>query len=86
VNTGEATITGWDFEAYWREKFSFGNINVSYFGTYMEKYDQTSPGGIVSHKVGTIVDGEGNPVLDANTGGVILRTSTSRRRSNGPGR
>ena len=46
---------------------------MSYYGTYMDKYDQTSPGGIVSHKVGTLVDGDGNPVLDANTGGVILR-------------
>ena len=72
-NTGNATIAGWDFESYWREKFSWGNLNLTYQGTYMNKYDQVSPGGIVSHKVGTLVDQDGNPVLDANTGGVILR-------------
>ena len=57
-NTGTAIVKGWDFEAFWREKFSFGNINVSYYGTYMDTYDQTSPGGVVSHKVGTLVNGE----------------------------
>ena len=72
-NTGSATVAGWDFDAYWREKFSWGNLNLTYSGTYMDKYDQVSPGGLVSHKVGTLVDEEGNPVLDANTGGVILR-------------
>jgi iron complex outermembrane receptor protein len=72
-NTGNATIAGWDFDGYWREKFSWGNLNLSYSGTYMNKYDQVSPGGIISHKVGTLVDQDGNPVLDANTGGVILR-------------
>ena len=48
-------MKGWDFEGFWREKFSWGNFNLSYYGTYMDTYDQVSPGGIVSHKVGTLV-------------------------------
>ena len=50
-------------------------------GTYFIRYDQTSPGGSISHKVGTLVedtlDATGQrvsqPVLDAANGGVVLR-------------
>jgi iron complex outermembrane receptor protein len=74
ANSGKATVAGWDFDGYWREKFSWGNLNLTYSGTYMNKFDQVSPGGQLSHKVGTVVQPDGSPVLDADTaGGVILR-------------
>jgi iron complex outermembrane receptor protein len=39
----------------------------------MNQFDQTSPGGFLSHKVGTIVEEDGTPVLGADSGGVILK-------------
>ena len=73
TNTGDAKISGVDLTVDYREKFGFGNVNVSMNGTYFSRYDQTSPGGVLSHKVGTIVDPAGDPVLDADGGGVVLR-------------
>ena len=73
VNSGDASVSGFDFDLAYRETFGFGGVTLQYSGTYMNKFDQTSPAGVVSHKVGTIVDDAGNPVLGANTGGVVLR-------------
>jgi len=39
----------------------------------MNQFDQTSPGGFLSHKVGTIVEEDGTPVLGATAGGVVLK-------------
>jgi iron complex outermembrane receptor protein len=39
----------------------------------MIKFDQVSPSGVVSRKVATLVEANGDPVLDADSGGVILR-------------
>lgn len=77
-NTGSATVSGYDVEVNWKETFSFGNVFLNILGTYMNKYDQVSPGGDLSHKVGTMISGSclddsSAPVLDANGGGVILR-------------
>jgi iron complex outermembrane receptor protein len=73
ANTGNANVQGVDLFANWRDNFSFGRVDVNLNGTYMDKFDQTSPGGDISHKVGTIVDAAGNPVIGAQNGGVILR-------------
>jgi len=73
VNSGTANLSGVDVQANYAETFGFGRFKLDLFGTYMTKFDQTSPGGAVSHKVGTIVDQDGNPVLGADSGGVILR-------------
>ena len=73
TNTGDAKLSGVDIEVGYREKFAAGQLDVNLSGTYMSKFDQTSPGGQVSQKVGTIVDGNGDPVLGASTGGVVLR-------------
>jgi len=75
-NTGEAKVQGIDLDANYRQDFgSAGRLNLYFNGTYMIQFDQTSPGGVVSHKVGTIVDQDGNPVLSTNgvNDGVILR-------------
>lgn len=72
-NTGDAKVQGVDFFANWRDTFSFGRLEVGLNGTYMDKFDQTSPGGDISHKVGTLVDGTGAPVIGAQNGGVVLR-------------
>lgn len=73
ANTGNADVKGLDVFAQYRQNTSVGRFDVSLNGTYMDKFDQTSPGGVVSHKVGTIVDKDGNPVLGADNGGVVLR-------------
>ena len=73
ANTGNANVQGIDFFATWRGNFDFGRLDLNLNGTYMDKFDQTSPGGVVSHKVGTVVDGNGDPVIGAQNGGVILR-------------
>ncbi len=73
ANVGSAKVSGVDLDLAYRDSFSFGRIEVALNGTYMSKFDQTSPGGFLSHKVGTIVEPDGNPVLDADEGGVVLR-------------
>jgi iron complex outermembrane receptor protein len=73
ANTGNANVQGLDLFANWKDNFSFGKLDVNLNGTYMDDFNQTSPGGDVSHKVGTIVDAAGNPVIGAQTGGVVLR-------------
>lgn len=73
ANTGDATVQGIDVFANWKDNFSFGKLEANLNGTYMDKFDQTSPGGDVSHKVGTQVDSTGTPVIGAQNGGVVLR-------------
>ena len=73
ANVGNATIGGTDVSAHYRMQLAGGRLDLALNGTYMDKFDQTSPGGTLSHKVGTIVDGNGDPVLDADNGGVVLR-------------
>eukprot|EP01133_Synstelium_polycarpum_P023360 gene23360-28007_t len=73
ANTGDANVQGIDLFANWKDNFSFGKLEANLNGTYMDTFDQTSPGGQVSHKVGTIVDGDGTPVIGAQNGGVVLR-------------
>lgn len=73
VNSGDAQVEGVDVQANFGRTFGFGRVDASLLGTYMSKFDQTSPGGVVSHKVGTTVDSKGDPVLGADTGGVVLR-------------
>ncbi|NYE64170.1 iron complex outermembrane receptor protein [Duganella sp. 1224] len=73
ANTGNANVQGLDVFANWKDNFSFGKLDVNLNGTYMDDFNQTSPGGDISHKVGTIVDGSGTPVIGAQNGGVVLR-------------
>ena len=76
ANAGTADIQGLDVAANWKDKFSFGGLNVNFNGTYMNKFDQTSPGGQLFGKVGTLVNdiaGTATPVIGANNGGVVLR-------------
>ena len=73
ANVGSAKVSGVDLSLNFREAVPGGRLDVSLNGTYMIKFDQTTPGGTISHKVGTIVDPNGDPVLDADTGGVVLR-------------
>jgi iron complex outermembrane receptor protein len=73
ANTGNANVQVIDFFATWRGNFNFGRLDLNLNGTYMDKFDQTSPGGVISHKVGTMVDSNGDPVIGAQDGGVVLR-------------
>ena len=73
VNSGDVKTSGIDLDARYKMALLGGKFDLNMFGTYTTKFDETSPGGVVSHKVGTIVDGNGDPVLGANSGGVILR-------------
>jgi iron complex outermembrane recepter protein len=75
-NVGTADARGVDLELNVRQNVLGGRLDVNWAGTYMTKFDQTSPGGAVSHKVGTMVEGEnGDPVLSTNgvNDGVVLR-------------
>ena len=73
TNSGNATVKGFDLFANYRKNTDYGRFDVALNGTYMDQFDQTSPGGDISHKVGTLVDAAGNPVLGAQNGGVVLR-------------
>lgn len=73
ANTGNATVKGLDVFVQYRQNTNVGRFDVALNGTYMDQFDQTSPGGDISHKVGTLVDKDGNPVLGADNGGVVLR-------------
>ncbi len=75
-NAGTAKIAGVDVFGAWRRPFGEGNrLDVAMNGTLMTKFDQTSPGGVVYHKIGTLVDAAGNPVISSsgNLTGVVLR-------------
>jgi iron complex outermembrane receptor protein len=73
TNSGDAVVKGFDVFANYRQNTAYGRFDVNLNGTYMDQFDQTSPGGDISHKVGTLVDAAGNPVLGAQNGGVVLR-------------
>ncbi len=72
-NTGKADVKGVDVFAQYRQNTSIGRFDVALNGTYMDKFDQTSPGGALSHKIGRIVDENNTPVLGADSGGVVLK-------------
>ena len=72
-NTGALVVEGFDLGANFRQKFATGTLDLAMSGTYMTKYDETTPSGTISNKVGTIVDANGDPVLGADNGGVVLR-------------
>ena len=73
ANVGSAKLSGVDVDINGRFKVAGGRLDVGLAGTYMIRFDQTSPGGSISRKVGTLVEANGTPVLDADSGGVILR-------------
>ena len=72
-NLGTADVVGLDVFANYRANFSAGRLDIGMNGTLMNKFDQSSPSGEVSKKVGTIVDNDGTPVLGADGGGVVLK-------------
>lgn len=73
ANTGSANVSGFDVFAAYRHNIGANRLDVGLNGTYMSKFDQTSPGGVLSKKVGTLVEADGTPVIGAETGGVVLR-------------
>jgi iron complex outermembrane receptor protein len=74
-NVGTAKVRGLDIEGRTRVNVGVGMLDLSINGTYFLQYDQTSPGGALSKKVGTTVepDADGTPVIGADSGGVVLR-------------
>ena len=74
-NVGSAKVTGIDVQAGYRENFGGGRLDLNLAGTYMIKFDQTSPSGVLSQKVATLVEPNGDPVLSTNStqDGVVLR-------------
>jgi iron complex outermembrane receptor protein len=77
ANTGTMDVDGVDLDLRYREKLGPGVLSVGLNSTYYFTFDQSSPGGTVSQKVGTTVDSQGNPVIASTNGldgyGVILR-------------
>jgi iron complex outermembrane receptor protein len=76
-NVGSAKARGIDLDVGYRVNLGGSRLDLGLSGTYFIQFDQTSPGGAVSRKVGTIVEGpNGDPVLSTNSGvvdGVVLR-------------
>jgi iron complex outermembrane receptor protein len=75
-NVGDAKVQGLDIEASWRLPVASGRLDLNLAGTYMMKFDSTTPSGVVSHKVGTTVEPNGDPVLSSNNNvqdGIVLR-------------
>jgi iron complex outermembrane recepter protein len=76
-NVGSLKTKGFDVEANYRQNVGPGRLNLNLSGTYTQTFDVTSPGGVLVHEVGRIVDDNGNPVIGTNaqsgTGGVVLR-------------
>lgn len=72
-NTGGLAIEGFDIGANFRQKTAYGTLDLTLNGTYMSKFDEATPSGAISRKVGTIIDANGDPVLGADSGGVVLR-------------
>lgn len=73
-NNGDASVQGVDLFGNYRADFGRpGRLDLALNGTYMSRFDQSSGGGRLSHKVGTMVERDGTPVIGAQTGGVILR-------------
>lgn len=81
ANVGSAKLEGVDVDINARFALAGGRLDVGLTGTYFIRYDQTSPGGAISRKVGTIVEDtfdaagvrQSQPVLEADGGGVVLR-------------
>ncbi len=76
-NVGSAKARGIDLDVSYRLPLGGSRLDLGLSGTYFIQFDQTSPGGAVSRKVGTIVEGaNGDPVLSTNSSvndGVVLR-------------
>jgi iron complex outermembrane receptor protein len=77
LNSGTLEVQGFDLTVNYRETLGPGVLSVGLQGTYYTQFDQTSPAGVTTGKVGTTVDGGGNPV-PSNTAnldgyGVVLR-------------
>lgn len=73
ANIGTGDVEGVDVGAQVRFPLMGGRMDLALNGTYMIKFDQTSPSGEISRKVGTMVNPDGSPVLGAEDGGVVLR-------------
>lgn len=76
-NNGNARVKGLDLDVSYRIPLPGSRLDLGLAGTYFIQFDQTSPGGAISRKVGTIVEGTaGTPVLSTNAAvndGVVLR-------------
>ncbi len=79
ANTGTMKSEGWDIDVRFRQILGPGRLDVGLNSTYYLKFDQSTPGGGTSHKVGTICDGTPNcaPTIPSTAGldgvGVVLR-------------
>ena len=73
ANTGQLRVSGIDVALGFNQRIGNGRLDVSFNGTYMSRFDETTPSGEISKKVGTIVDLNGDPVIGADSGGVVLK-------------
>jgi iron complex outermembrane recepter protein len=73
LNTGTLDVSGIDLGMEFKQAIGPGRMDVVLNGTYLVQFDETTPSGDISRKVGTIVDFNGDPVIGADSGGVALR-------------
>ena len=72
-NTGQLDVIGIDVTAQYSDRIGPGRLGIGFVGTYISKFDETTPSGTKSNKVATIVEPNGDPVIGADGGGVVLR-------------
>jgi iron complex outermembrane receptor protein len=73
ANVGSAAFSGVDLNASYRTRVANGVLGLSMYGTYMTRAEETSPSGVTSKKIGTTVEENGDPVIGADSGGVVVR-------------
>jgi len=77
LNSGSLHVAGFDLGVNYRQPIGPGILSVGLQGTYYTTFDQTSPTGATTSKIGTTVDGQGNPVPSSTAGldgyGVVIR-------------
>jgi len=71
-NVSSVKVSGADIDLRYREKLGPGRLELGLKGTYMDKYDLTTPAGELERSVGTTVRPDGDPLVAAATG-VILK-------------
>ena len=71
-NVSSVKVRGVDIDLRYKEKLGPGRLELALNGTYMDKYDLTTPSGELEKSVGTTIRPDGDPLVAASTG-VILK-------------
>ncbi len=74
LNVNQITTSGWDFNINYRfPEASFGQLNFSFMGTYVDQWDQQEEGGEVQKLAGTYAGGIASIVQGPGSTGAFPR-------------